>query len=100
MTDKKNQAEIEPISGRRNFLTSVITTGAIAAVTPQSVGAAEPINKLPSGLLSLIIGKNFNQPLNNLPTGLECLTLSKNYNQPLNNLPKLVKITRVLNIFL
>lgn len=50
MTDKKNLDEIEPISGRRNFLTSVITTGAIAAVTPQSVGAAEPINKLPSAL--------------------------------------------------
>ena len=50
MTDKKNLDEIEPISGRRNFLTSVITTGAIAAVTPQSVGAAEPVNKLSSAL--------------------------------------------------
>jgi len=50
MTDKKNQDEIEPVLGRRSFLTSVITTSAIAAVTTQSAGAAEPINKLSSAL--------------------------------------------------
>ena len=40
------------------------------------------------------LGYKFNQPIDKLPVGLESLTLSKNYDKPLNNLLTSVKITR------
>eukprot|EP01112_Ceratiomyxa_fruticulosa_P020507 TRINITY_DN699_c0_g1_i3.p1 TRINITY_DN699_c0_g1~~TRINITY_DN699_c0_g1_i3.p1 ORF type:complete len:462 (-),score=70.84 TRINITY_DN699_c0_g1_i3:216-1601(-) len=48
----------------------------------------QPINNLPSNLVSLSLGDEFNQPIDNLPSSLAHLTIGHSFNHPVNCLPK------------
>ena len=47
----------------------------------------QPIDNLPVGLKSIILGNYFDQPVDNLPSGLQNLSFGWNFNQPIDNLP-------------
>lgn len=44
-------------------------------------------NKLPTILIKLVFGREFNQNIDHLPQKLQYLSLGFNFNQPINNLP-------------
>jgi hypothetical protein len=48
---------------------------------------SQPINNLPLGLKTLIMGYNFNEHIDNLPDSLENLILTGSFNSPVDNLP-------------
>ena len=47
----------------------------------------QPIDNLPVGLKSIILGNYFDQPVDNLPSGLQNLTIKSNLTHPIDNLP-------------
>lgn len=52
----------------------------------------QPVDHLPSSLLTLILPESFNQPIDHLPQSLQTLSLGRHFNQPVDQLPSYLQI--------